>query len=301
MIQSGFFGRSRGAADHTNGDASGAEAGTLSGLKVVFEPRGAETAPAAPVEAVAGERPNSNQEHSVGGSTGSLAYPKVDRSRRSASSRRRKPLPKRVSRSVYNPVGPEDYFRTAFDILAEQGPEALTTAHLCDRLKVTKGSFYYHFRNVDHFVEELASYRECLFSDLQSFLAAEPDPVRRLSSAVNLAVAMPHQLEVAIRAWARSNPVIGASQRRLDRDAISLLTATISGIVEDAEGGAIIGRQMVALMIGLQQLETLLDPPRAIRAVAAFLEKTCRLHASMSATDDVPTLELARVDQGTLH
>ncbi len=85
-----------------------------------------------------------------------------------------------------------------------------------------QGFVYYHFRNVDHFVEELADCRECLFAEIRSSLEAEPDPVRRLSSAINLAVGMPHEAEVAIRASARSNPVIGASQRRLDRDALSL-------------------------------------------------------------------------------
>jgi AcrR family transcriptional regulator len=197
-------------------------------------------------------------------------------------------------------VAPEDYFQTAFDILAERGPQALTTGHLCDRLKVTKGSFYYHFRNVEHFVEELADYRECLFGDIRSALAAEPDPVRRLSSAINLAVAMPHEVEVAIRAWARSNPVVGASQRRLDRDALSLVTATISGIVADPESGAIIGRQTVALLIGLQQLDTHLDSTRAIHTVASFLEKTCLLEATMTTTDDTPTLELVRAGAGTV-
>jgi AcrR family transcriptional regulator len=37
--------------------------------------------------------------------------------------------------------GRDDYFAAGFEILAGQGPEALTIAELCTRLGVTKGSF----------------------------------------------------------------------------------------------------------------------------------------------------------------
>jgi AcrR family transcriptional regulator len=278
------------------GGVPGGEPEPLRALRVVLAPSSAEADLVIPADASAGEGSNPNgQQGPVSRTMSSVRYPNMGRRQRSASSRRRKSVPRRGAGSVSRPVGPEDYFRTAFDILAERGPQALTTGHLCDRLKVTKGSFYYHFRNVDHFVEELADYRECLFGEIQLSLAAEPDPVRRLSSAINLAVGMPHEVEVAIRAWAHSNPVIGASQRRLDRDALSLVTAAISGIVGDPASGAIIGHQMLALLIGLQQLGTHLDSTRVIHIVAAFLEKTCRLDATMTTTDDTPTLELARV------
>ena len=39
----------------------------------------------------------------------------------------------------------EDYYREAFDVLGESGSEGLTISALCERLQVTKGSFYHHF------------------------------------------------------------------------------------------------------------------------------------------------------------
>jgi AcrR family transcriptional regulator len=53
-------------------------------------------------------------------------------------------------------VDPEDYFHAALDILTDFGPESLTAARLCERLNVTKGSFYHHFQGMDDFVESLA-------------------------------------------------------------------------------------------------------------------------------------------------
>ena len=37
-----------------------------------------------------------------------------------------------------------DYFEAGLDLLAEGGVQAQTIANLCERLAITKGSFYHH-------------------------------------------------------------------------------------------------------------------------------------------------------------
>ena len=46
----------------------------------------------------------------------------------------------------------DDWIQAGFSILAEDGLEALKIDRLCARLGVTKGSFYWHFK-------DMASYR----------------------------------------------------------------------------------------------------------------------------------------------
>src|ERR1700759_3552223 len=49
----------------------------------------------------------------------------------------------------------DDWIQAGFAILADGGPNALRVDRLCERLGVTKGSFYWHFA-------DLATYRTAL-------------------------------------------------------------------------------------------------------------------------------------------
>src|SRR3712207_3571191 len=52
-------------------------------------------------------------------------------------------------------ASPQSYFEVAFGLLAEGGIKAVTIANLCERLRVTKGSFYHHFRSGPDFQQQL--------------------------------------------------------------------------------------------------------------------------------------------------
>jgi AcrR family transcriptional regulator len=191
-----------------------------------------------------------------------------------------KPAPKRSSgrrKSAERTITAEDYFGVAMEILAELGSESLTTAQLCDRLQITKGSFYYHFRGIDHFVAAFVAYRETVLNNLLFALASEPDPKVRISSGIRQWAAMPHEAEVSIRAWSRSNPLVAASQERIDRSVLSLTVATLSSLVDDAELVSLTARQLVALMLGLEHLELPAEEAELVRPVLAFLDSACGL------------------------
>ena len=49
----------------------------------------------------------------------------------------------------------EDWFTTGLEILKKDGFLKITIDNLCDVLKVTKGSFYHHFKNVDGYIDAL--------------------------------------------------------------------------------------------------------------------------------------------------
>ena len=42
----------------------------------------------------------------------------------------------------------DDWIQAGFALLAEGGPNALRLDRLCERLEVTKGSFYWHFADM---------------------------------------------------------------------------------------------------------------------------------------------------------
>lgn len=195
------------------------------------------------------------------------------------------------------PLHPESYFHAALDILVESGPEALTVTRLCERLKITKGSFYYHFQNLDDFIAGFADYRESILNQLLKVTATEGDPLQRMSAAVELIATLPHEAEAAIRAWSHDNPTLNASQRRIDKICIGLAEATAAAIVKNSEEATDIGLMLIALVVGTQQIERPVDRERLIRTIATFAEISTGLEAIVySVEGELPSVEFRQRD-----
>ena len=112
-----------------------------------------------------------------------------------------------------------DWIQAGFAILAEGDPNALRVDRLCERLGVTKGSFYWHFA-------DLAAYRDALVDawgslqdqDRQRFEnSPDVEPRERLRFMMQ-AVMSPQQwaLERAMRVWALTDEAAAANVRKSD-------------------------------------------------------------------------------------
>ena len=113
----------------------------------------------------------------------------------------------------------DDWIQAGFAILADGGPNALRVDRLCERLGVTKGSFYWHF-------VDLAAYRDALVDawgslqdqDRQRFEnPGDVEPRERLRFMMQ-AVTRPQQwaLERAMRVWALTDEAVAANVRKSD-------------------------------------------------------------------------------------
>jgi AcrR family transcriptional regulator len=119
-----------------------------------------------------------------------------------------------------NRLDVDDWIQAGYAIIAEDGLQALKIDRLCDRLGVTKGSFYWHF-------EAMPSYRTALiqsWGELRDQDRAALDdmtavaPRERLSRMMSSLVSPRHwTLERAMREWARSDEAVAASVRSADR------------------------------------------------------------------------------------
>lgn len=166
------------------------------------------------------------------------------------------------------PLGREAYFGAAFEILGESGSEGLTINGLCDRLGVTRGSFYHHFDAMPGFVQAFAQHWEDQFAALMAWYNAEPDRCARVALTLNATAALPHEAEAALRAWGTSDPVVKASLDRIDRDGEGLVTDLVSLFVEDPERAALIAHHGVSLAVGMQHRPPPIDRVRYLQVLA---------------------------------
>jgi AcrR family transcriptional regulator len=163
----------------------------------------------------------------------------------------------------------DDYFRVAVELLDEQGSESLTIAALCDRLRVTKGSFYHHFGSMNAFVGAFLGYWESKHNDqLIALSNAQPDPRLRVFTLVDIAVSLPQAAEAAIRAWGRSNVDVATVQARVDDARESHVFETLKALGLPPGRVRLFSRMSLDLLIGAQ-----LRDPHDLRLFRAMFDE----------------------------
>jgi len=113
-----------------------------------------------------------------------------------------------------------DWIEAGFALIAEEGLRAVKIERLCSRLGVTKGSFYWHFSDIQGYMDALAA----AWAVDQRQSRASLEALRELPPAERLTAMMRHltssrqwTLERAVREWARWDPSVAAEVRSADR------------------------------------------------------------------------------------
>jgi len=149
----------------------------------------------------------------------------------------------------------DDYFEAALDVIAGEGVGALTIAKLCQRLDVTIGSFYHHFKGSQEFLQAFYHWWETEHAfHLVDQARLEPDPIARLALLKKLAAGLPHQAEVAIRSWSRSHPDAAAAQSRVDEARIQVVVDTLRQLGLPPGRARTLAVMAVGVLVGTQQL-----------------------------------------------
>lgn len=116
-----------------------------------------------------------------------------------------------------------DWLQAGFAALMEAGPGALKAELMARRLGTTKGSFYWHFKDVPDFHTAMMAHWEerCLaeIADAVEAEAAPRDRLRRLGQIAGRSAEKSHDgaaVEPGIRAWARSDAAVADAVARID-------------------------------------------------------------------------------------
>jgi AcrR family transcriptional regulator len=203
-----------------------------------------------------------------------------------AGAPQRHPHPGRGSRD------PEAWFAAGRELLADGGAERITVDSLCRRLNVTKGSFQHHFANMPGFVQALADDWAREQRQRLAALREQTDPLSRLQRLHQNLLRAPDPADLAIRAWAHSEPLIAAAVRQVDRDSRDLLATTIAEALGDPAAD-LLAEMMHALGLGLHTTRPAVESDTAARLVLLWANRILHLDARLETTGTQPTVVIS--------
>ena len=170
-----------------------------------------------------------------------------------------------------------DWLEAGLAALAEEGPNSLRIDRLCRRLHVSKGSFHHHFAGTRDFKQSLlAAYENLIVESLDQVInqtegAIPQETLANLTAAITDAQGFYRpELEVAMRAWAFSDPDVRSVQERVDARRLESLQTIWSKIYSDPADArtAALVPYLVGIGASLAQPPT---PPEELQRVYELL------------------------------
>lgn len=118
-----------------------------------------------------------------------------------------------------------DWIRAALDVLASEGSAAVHIENLARKLHISKGSFYWHFRDRTDLLDAVLDSWE---SDQQNWIVDENEvhrnPADRWAHLVELLSRPAHRhLDIAVFSWARDDEKISRRVSEIEKKRIAHL------------------------------------------------------------------------------
>lgn len=135
------------------------------------------------------------------------------------------------------PLTPETWVDAATEVLVHQGIDHVRVDVLATQLGVTRGSFYWHFRDREDLLRRvLQAWRERATEQLTARLEqAATDPRAQLRDVISLpfrgrAAARAARIELAIRGWARRDAMARQAVDEADASRIGYIAQVFSAL-----------------------------------------------------------------------
>ncbi len=151
-------------------------------------------------------------------------------------------------------IGPQDWVRAGLSTLAREGIDGVRVEPLAALLGVTKGSFYWHFKDrAALHAAMLAAWRDAATREIIRQVDAENIPARRrLPRLIELTTsnAKAARLETAIRAWAQIDSAVGKVLASADAERLAYVAELLRGTGMESSTAEMRAKILYLVLIG---------------------------------------------------
>lgn len=157
--------------------------------------------------------------------------------------------------------------------LAEAGPDALRIMPIAEQLQVTKGSFYWHFKNLE-------DYRTAVLDEWERYYTGEAiasldndrlDPKEKLRTWIVGATYADLRLERAVRSWSLHHPAVTKVRKRVDVERIGFLVKLLGDVGWPPEAAQTLGQWAYCAWLGYATLDEVEFSDRQLKLILSRL------------------------------
>jgi AcrR family transcriptional regulator len=166
-----------------------------------------------------------------------------------------------------------DWLAAGFEVLVNEGAVALTIDTLTRKLKVTKGSFYHHFRNVEDYKNALLESWEQQYTTgviVMSETTGDPAQIFNRFLAV-LASEIPN-IEIRLRSWAFQDEQVRRYVHRVDEARVAQARVWFEKLGHDSTHAERLARMLYALLIGCYSIFPPIEGEILQKTITQFLQ-----------------------------
>lgn len=174
-------------------------------------------------------------------------------------------------------LGERDWIEAALRHIAKANVDDIRVEELARELGVTKGSFYWHFRNRQHLVERVLEHWMDRATIQVTRWARSEDArgVERLCRLLSLPALTPPDkkgadIELAVRSWARREKLAADTVREVDRIRFDYFVELMSDLGLEGDEARRRAAIAQAFMLGEALLQTTAAVEQRLIAVRAF-------------------------------
>jgi AcrR family transcriptional regulator len=183
----------------------------------------------------------------------------------------------------------EAWIEAAFAVLVERGVDGVRVQPLARSLKVTRGSFYWHFSDLNDLLRALLDrwFEHATSAVIAAVEAGGGEASVRLLRLLEACASDDGRIELAMRAWARSDELARNALRRVDTARVAYLEDLVSQMGHSSSTAKALASITYLAWLGLYSSYTFADRE-------ARIEQMRQLHARLvvTASEDgrAPTL-----------
>jgi len=133
----------------------------------------------------------------------------------------------------------QDWIEAAMQSLVEEGVSKLSIVKLAKRLKVTRGSFYYHFNSLNDLIDAMVKAWESDVIDKGFAMArASADTANQeVRLLIEFVTRLTDRKDLVFRQWAAQNERVRQHMERLDTKRLAIMTELFQRLAGSREKG----------------------------------------------------------------
>jgi AcrR family transcriptional regulator len=149
-----------------------------------------------------------------------------------------------------------DWIEAGLWLLAEEGVESVTIDRLCTKLELTKGSFYWHFKGRQEFLQSMAAYWSNTAEFLETLSTSNKGDWEQISEIAQRAGKLGYgRVDKAMRIWAETSSETAESVKKTDQQVIKFVFEKLVNIGLPRRDATTLSEMIVACGVGLASID----------------------------------------------